>query len=89
MAKECVAPRCPHGAPYATPKRKPITSMSGSMDKADHAHIVAATASVERAGRVAWARAAAMPTTTCPREAMTELGVLLARAQAPRVVEKI
>ncbi len=32
---ECVAPRCPHGALYGTPRMKPTTSMSGKSERAD------------------------------------------------------
>ncbi len=34
-AKECVAPRCPHGCAYSMPNANPTTSMSGSRDSAD------------------------------------------------------
>src|SRR3989442_14235459 len=69
---ECVAPRWPHGSPYSTPSAKPMTSVSGSSDKADH-H---AMEDHDGAGASRYPGAAAMPTAIWPMLAMNRVGWL-------------
>src|SRR2546426_9358938 len=69
---ECVAPRWPHGSPYSTPRAKPMTSVLGSSDKADH-H---AMEDHDGAGASRYTRAAAMPTAIWPMLAMNRVGWL-------------
>src|SRR5262249_46801561 len=64
-ASECVAPRCPHAAPYGTPRKNPTRSASGRSARPDH------TAADHHDGRrLPYTRAAATPTATCPTVAI-------------------